>query len=90
MWSLMTLHIAQATDFPQMPLRASGHELAAAPPETMNGKNGFYKVLGKLLTMLISMGIVFVAGIALAAVAKDSTFTAEWANMIAWFETWAR
>lgn len=90
MWSSMTSHIVQATDFPQMPLRASGHELAAAPPETMNGKNGFYKVLGKLLTMLIGVALVFVAGIALAAVAKDSTFTAEWANMIAWFETWAK
>ena len=40
--------------------------------------------------MLISMGIVFVGAIAIAAVAKDSTFTAEWANMIAWFQTWAR
>ena len=56
----------------------------------MNGKNGFYKVLGKLLTMLIGVALVFVAGIALAAVAKDSTFTAEWANMIAWFQTWAK
>ena len=79
----MTLHIVQATDFPQMPLRASGHELAAAPPETI-------KVLGKLLTMLIGVALVFVAGIALAAVAKDSTFTTEWANMIAWFQTWAK
>ena len=44
----------------------------------------------QLLNMLAGVALVFVAGIALAAVAKDSTFTAEWANMIAWFETWAR
>lgn len=56
----------------------------------MNGKNGFYKVLGKLLTMLIGMALVFIAGIAIAAVVKDSTFTAEWANMVAWFQTWAK
>ena len=56
----------------------------------MYGKNGFYRVLGKLLTTLIGAGLVFVAGIAIAAVAKDSTFTTEWANMIAWFQTWAK
>ena len=47
-------------------------------------------MLGKLLTMLIGMALMFVAGIAIAAVVKDSTFTAEWANMVAWFQTWAK
>lgn len=56
----------------------------------MYGKNGFYRVLGKLLTTLIGAAILFVVGIAIAAVVKDSTFTAEWANMIAWFQTWAK
>ena len=88
-WTI-TSH-APPTDFPHNAAVGVGTcARSGTPPETMNGKNGFYKVLGKLLTMLIGVALVFVAGIALAAVAKDSTFTAEWANMIAWFQTWAR
>lgn len=56
----------------------------------MSGKNGFYKVVGKFISTIAIAAVLFVIGIAIAAVAKHSTFTAEWANMIAWFQTWAK
>lgn len=50
----------------------------------------FYKVIGKFFTTLVSCAALFFAGIAVAAVVKDSTYSAEWANMVAWFATWAK
>ena len=56
----------------------------------MNGKNGFYRVIGKFISTVAGAAVLFVIGIAIAAVVKGSTFTAEWANMVAWFQTWAK
>lgn len=56
----------------------------------MNGKNGFYKVVGKFISTAVICAALFVIGIVVAAVVKKSTFSAEWANMIAWFQTWAK
>lgn len=56
----------------------------------MNGKNGFYRVIGKFISTIVGCAVLFVIGIAVAAVVKKSTFSLEWANMIAWFQTWAK
>lgn len=50
----------------------------------------FYKVIGKFFMTLLSFAALFFAGIAVAAVVKNSTYSVEWANMVAWFSTWAK
>lgn len=62
----------------------------AAPSSEVNMNKSFYKVLGKFFMTLVSCAALFFAGIAVAAVMKNSTYSAEWANMVAWFATWAK
>ena len=49
-----------------------------------------YKVIGKFFMTLLSCAALFFAGIAVAAVVKDSTYSVEWSNMVAWFASWAK
>ncbi len=48
--------------------------------------SGLWKVLGSIATL----AALFLGGIAVASWVKGTTFTIEWANMIAWFQTWAK
>ncbi|MEG1529199.1 MAG: hypothetical protein RR338_00245 [Clostridia bacterium] len=49
-----------------------------------------YRVIGKITSIIIGIVAAFIVGIVIACVVKHTTFTVEWANMIAWFATWAK
>ncbi len=55
-----------------------------------NEKNIAYRIIGKVVTCLVSLVVLFILGIAIASWVKGTTFTTEWANMVAWFGTWAK
>lgn len=53
-------------------------------------RNVVFRIIGKLFTTILSLALIFLLGIAIASWVKGTTFTIEWANMVAWFATWAK
>ncbi len=53
-------------------------------------RNFIYRLIGKIVSFIVALAVVFLLGIAVASWVKGTTFTIEWANMIAWFKTWAK
>lgn len=56
----------------------------------MKERNLIYKLIGKIVSTVAGIAILFVLGVAIASWVKDSTFTIEFNNMIAWFLSWAK
>lgn len=49
-----------------------------------------FKIVKTIITPFLSLAILFLLGIAIASWIKETTFTTEWANMLAWFALWAK
>lgn len=56
----------------------------------MQERNFIYRLIGKIALFIFVLACIFLLGIAIASWIKGTTFTIEWANMIAWFKTWAK
>ena len=48
------------------------------------------KILCKIGGFVATLALFVVLGVAAAAIAKDSTFSTEFANMVSWFASWAK